>query len=123
MLNEDRPIPLQFIQSSLEIAVYLYELSSKRSMYISFPISSLSRITELVGILTEVYLMITTCLPTSSSLFQRSSEYGINASQKLLFEILFFQMYTFPVISWSELKSEISSILLCYFYSFYLIYR
>lgn len=122
MLNEDRPIPLQFIQSSLEIAVYLYELSSKRSMYIS-SLSFLSRITELVGILTEVYLMITTCLPTSSSLFQRSSEYGINASQKLLFEILFFQMYTFPVISWSELKSEISSILLCYFYSFYLIYR
>ena len=122
MLNEDRPIPLQFIQSSLEIAVYLYELSTKRSMY-SSSLSFLSRITELVGILTEVYLMITTCLPTSSSLFQRSSEYGINASQKLLFEILFFQMYTFPVISWSELKSEISSILLCYFYSFYLIYR
>ena len=112
MLNEDRPIPLQFIQSSLEIAVYLYELSSKRTMYPSSP-SFLSRITEFVGILTEVYLMITTCLPTSSTLFQRSSEYRINASQKLLFEILFFQMYTFPVISWSELKSEISSILLC----------
>lgn len=61
--------------------------------------------------------MITTCLPTTSSLFQRSPEYGINASQKLLFEILFFQMYTFPLLSWSELKTEISLILLCRFSS------
>lgn len=68
-------------------------------------------VTELLGLLTEVYLMITTCLPSSSLLLQRSSVYGISCAQKLLFEIMFFQLFTFPLLSWCELKPEVSMIL------------
>lgn len=74
----------------------------------------MTSVTELLGLLTEVYLMITTCLPSSSLLLQRSSVYGISCSQKLLLEIMYFQLFSFPLLSWCELKPEVSMILNSY---------
>ena len=67
--------------------------------------------TELVGLLTEIYLMANSCFPSSSLLHQPSDQYRITPSQKLLFVILSFQLFTFPILSWSEFKPEITAIL------------
>ena len=69
------------------------------------------RVTEITGVLTEIYLLSTTCLPASSSLLQRDRDRGIAPAHKLLIEILFFQLFTFPLLAWSEVRPILSSLL------------
>lgn len=67
--------------------------------------------TETLGLLTEIYLMMTTCLPTSSLLLQKSKHTFISPAQKILIEILYLQFFTFPLLSWREMKQEVMMIL------------
>jgi len=55
--------------------------------------------------------MITTCLPTSSLILQKSKHTFISPVQKVLIEILYLQFFTFPLLSWKELKQEVLMIL------------
>lgn len=61
--------------------------------------------------LVELYLMMTSCLPSCSLLFQKHKQYAISPFQKLLLEIMYLQLFTFPLLSWGELKPEITVIL------------
>lgn len=69
------------------------------------------RITELLGVLVELYLMMTSCLPSTSLLFQKHKQFAISPFQKVLLEIMYLQLFTFPLLSWGELKPEITLIL------------
>lgn len=68
-------------------------------------------IPELTGLLTEIYLLATTCLPASSLLLQRDPTRGIAPAHKLLIEILFFQLFTFPLLAWPEVRPVLTRLL------------
>lgn len=68
-------------------------------------------IPELTGLLTELYLLATTCLPASSLLLQRDPTRGIAPAHKLLIEILFFQLFTFPLLAWPEVRPVLTRLL------------
>ena len=70
-----------------------------------------SSIPELTGLLTELYLLATTCLPASSLLLQRDPTRGIAPAHKLLIEILFFQLFTFPLLAWPEVRPVLTRLL------------
>ena len=55
--------------------------------------------------------MMTSCLPSSSLLFQKHKQYAISPFDKLLLEIMYLQLFTFPLLSWGELKPEVTVIL------------
>ena len=110
VLNEFDPIPLQFIHNGMDIAFYLFRKYDTPTMFFPSP-RVMSSVTEITGLLTELYLLMTTCLPASSSLLQRDAKKGISPAHKILIEVLFFQLFTFPLLSWAEIKPLVTSLL------------
>ena len=68
-------------------------------------------ITEALGLITEIYLVATLCLPASSLLLHPSDLHSISPAEKLLLEIAFFQLFSFPLFSWGEIKPVFTSVL------------
>ena len=111
-LNELHPVPLQIIKNSLDIVGFILSEHKLNSLF-QPQLSLSSSITEITGILTEVYLLVTICLPTSSLLLRPNITYGITPADKLLLNIAYFQLFTFPLLAWGELRPVFTSVLQC----------
>ena len=108
-LNERQPIPLQFIRNCLDIiSLLLHSYDLKNMLFFYFTVER--RVTEVLGLFMEIHLMMTTSLPSNSILFSNNVHFVISPHDKILLDILYLQLFSFPLLSWREIRPEIVSI-------------
>lgn len=111
-LNEAHPVPLQVIKSGLDIVSFILSECKSYSLFAScFSLSA--SITEITGILAEVYLLTSICLPATSLLLRPSLTFGVTPADKLLLNVAYLQLFTFPLLSWGDIRSAFAAVLRC----------
>ena len=105
LLNETFPVAHHFIKNAVNICVHLYNIVKNSSADGSMLIP------ERLGLLTEIYLMMTSCLSTNSFLLSRNNPKRMSAADKLLLEIMYLQFFTLPLLSWKDIKPVVSTLL------------
>lgn len=111
-LNEAHPVPLQVIKSGLDIVSFILSECKSYSLFAScFSLSA--SITEITGILAEVYLLTSICLPATSLLLRPSLTFGVTPADKLLLNVAYLQLFTFPLLAWGDIRSAFAAVLRC----------
>ena len=111
-LNEAHPVPLQVIKSGLDIVSFILSECKSYSLFAScFSLSA--SITEITGILAEVYLLTSICLPATSLLLRPSLTFGVTPVDKLLLNVAYLQLFTFPLLAWGDIRSAFAAVLRC----------
>lgn len=111
-LNEAHPVPLQVIKNGLDIVSFILSECKSYSLFAScFSLSA--SITEITGILAEVYLLTSICLPATSLLLRPSLTFGVTPADKLLLNVAYLQLFTFPLLAWGDIRSAFAAVLRC----------
>ena len=111
-LNEAHPVPLQVIKNGLDIVSFILSECKSYSLFAScFSLSA--SITEITGILAEVYLLTSICLPATSLLLRPSLTFGVTPVDKLLLNVAYLQLFTFPLLAWGDIRSAFAAVLRC----------